>query len=208
MELSNFVKILAFLTSYCPLWILLIIKYGLNEDSQGNLNLKISNIYKYSVSYPEISWNIPIFILIGLSLSSLGCIFLFFKAIKPNKKNTNIHHYKIIETEDNDSEILGYLFTYIIPSLSINGDISKIIQFILFLVIASFYITSNSLITLNPVIRVLGYHIYKAKVTRNDLEQSIYIISKLKNTLIEKNTNIKLLEISSNVFYLKRGGKY
>ena len=208
MELNNIVKILAFLTSYCPLWILLIIKYGLNEDLKGDLILKTSNIYKYSISYPLISWNIPIFILISLILISLVCIFLFFKAIKPGEKDTNIEYYKIIETEDNDSDILGYLFTYIIPSLSIGGDISKLIQLILFIVIASFYITSNSLITLNPVIRILGYHIYKAKVIRNNLEQSVYIISKLKNALIEKNTNIKLLEISSNIFYLERGGKH
>lgn len=134
-------KIIMFISSYFPLYIMLLILY-FEEYRDIFLNFTIKKFIILSV----------IFLLIFISVAS---IFL----LKKSKSCRRVINNKV---ERPDDTIISYIMTYIIPLLSI--DISKnstvLINFILFLVIGYLYIRLN-LVYLNPLWAIFGYLSYR-----------------------------------------------
>lgn len=204
-ELKKSIKIIAFITSYSPLWLILAINNGLKNDSDENLIFK--NIKNTKIMYPEIQFSGYAIIFAVVFILSLLLIFIFvyiFEKESKSLKNTNQYYYKIEDYENKDSEVLNYIFTYLIPLITKSGTKGIFIQILLLLVIGSYYITSD-LFFINPIFKILGYSSYRLLVSSNDnnlkREEIIYVITKKKSEII-KGKNLKLICISGNFYFL------
>lgn len=134
-------KIIMFISSYFPLYIMLLILYFENYKDVGNN----PTMKKYLLLICVI-----IFIIISF------CSIILLYVSKGNRKVT------VEKLERPDDTIISYIMTYIIPLLSI--DITKkstiLVNFILFLVIGYLYIRLN-LVYLNPLWAIFGYLSYR-----------------------------------------------
>lgn len=180
-------RIFFFLSSYIPLYLLLIVANIDIEEGifKGIINLFVQNVF----------WK-TIYILIILPL----LIFLFFLLKKPqSREKPNIYQ----SVEDN---LISYIMTYITPLLTIDiannlDDRTIIINILLFFIIGLLYVKQD-LIYLNPTFLLLGFNIYK------DSENDRYVITKLTiNDLKEIKAEQKFLavtHITNNLVVLKR----
>ena len=154
-------KFILFLSSYCFLYILIGVKNYQNEL-----------IYYSSFGLVVIS--------IILVLNILH---------KAHKRADKIITIK--EIDNDNSNNLTYLLTYIIPFLAVEittlNDI--IIQFILFVFIGFLYVNS-SMLQINPTLNLLGYKLYKIIDKNND---KYYLISRER---VKKNTQVKVYKES------------
>lgn len=182
MKLLN--KILLFISSFIPLYIMLIIK------EIGRLN-SIKNFCKV---------NITIYVYLGvLVLILVVSIIAIFKIIVCDKGNKT----KSIEVnlEKQGDNVISYIMTYIVPLLSINpNDITNLIQNIfLFVIIGIIYVQQN-LLFLNPIFSLLNYKFYKN-------ENNEIIISKLniEELNLHKNEGRKVYvrQVDEKFFIIK-----
>lgn len=156
-------KITLFLSSYNFLFLLLLIKY----------------------------YNFIWFYIIIIPLVLINTLFLYFILKISKKRNGTI--IKVKEVKDSSSGSLSYLFSYILPFLSLSliklNDV--IILILLFFFIGFIYVNSNML-QYNPTINLLGYKIYNIKSEKN---KSFFLItkeniSKLAKIKVYKEGNI------------------
>jgi len=140
--ISTIVKWMIFLTSYIPLFILIIIK-----------DLKGLTINSLRITFKENK--LFIFVILILSTISSLITIILFRAEKCNP-------LEIKEIEKADESILEYFITYLIPLLEIElgNEISILINVIIFLIIGVYQVKGNKLY-LNIVLVFLGYNIYK-----------------------------------------------
>lgn len=138
--LKNNIRILLFLTSYFPLFgIIMILHYQTIE-----------------VFYILI----PVII-----ISSIALIKVVLDLNKVVGKPINSKH----KIENNGKDVLQYFLTYVIPFLALEtlGWQNLAVYGIIFFIIGIIYVKSD-LICLNPTLLLLGYNIYK--VTTDDQE--------------------------------------
>lgn len=166
------VKSLMFLSSYFPLYIMLLILNYEKLDSFCELK-KIKTMVFLAL------------MLICITVSILSVLFL-----KSGKGNKRLH---IEEIDRPDDTIISYMMTYIIPILTTSsmdkGEI--IVNIILFLLIGYLYIRLN-LLYLNPLWSVFGYLSYRAN-------SDVVIITNIKYTELK---NKKLNNIPVTGFYI------
>lgn len=76
----------------------------------------------------------------------------------------NPESLKVIDASKMDTEAVSYIVTYIFPFMGIDFCSSRvsISMTVVFLVLAILYVNS-SLIYINPVLNLLGYHIYEVR---------------------------------------------
>lgn len=167
------IKIIMFISSYFPLYIMVTILYFskiLEDLSKKNL-LTISFIVLMTV----------------LIIISIMSIFLL--------KNGDATREKIINTLENpDDAVLSYIMTYMIPLIA-NGDNSKeiyIVNIFLFVLIGYIYLKLN-LIYLNPLWAMFGY------ITYRDMNKEI-IITNISREELRHKYKLKGYYISNNVF--------
>lgn len=135
------VKLIMFISSYFPLYIMIIILYfkkilvGLSEKN--------------------ITWMIFILVLAILIIVSLASVVLLKSGSVKKKKD-------VIDLERPDDTVLSYIMTYIIPLIA-NEDSSTevyIVNILLFILIGYIYLRLN-LIYLNPLWAMFGHIVYR-----------------------------------------------
>lgn len=164
-------KILWFVSSYFPLYILLLVlNYAYIQEGLSEYNCSMSTC-------------IFVFVMVlGLMLSA---VFVFFF------KNANTINYLSCECiEHPDDKVISYIFTYITPILSVNLQKMETIfaNILLFLLVMFLYIRLD-LFYINPLLIFLGYIPYKVngkmvvsdipfnKLRRREYELSGYYIT-------------------------------
>lgn len=185
MNKLNFLnmRIRMFISSYFPLYVILLILY---RD-------KILSI----IHFKNIITSIFIIILISC------CIISIFVCIDLKRTEGNENHVfsEIQKTEDT---IISYMMTYIVPILSIdlNDSNTLIINVILYILIGFMYI-KLSLIYLNPLFLMCGYYIYKSENETVIISNISYIQLRSLNGFRLKSTslgnNIYLIQKSDNI---------
>lgn len=133
-----FVRSIMFISSYFPLYVLLLI-------SQGNKIMQAPNRYLGS-------FIATLSILIVISFLSVLLL-----------KNVPISNYcKPVNVKRPDDKVMNYVFTYIIPILgfSFNDFYSVIVNLLLFLMIWFLYIKLD-LVFINPLWSLFGYISYE-----------------------------------------------
>lgn len=172
---STLVKWMIFLTSYIPLFILIIIK-----------DFKDLTINSLKITFQ----GNKLFILALLILSTISSLItiILFKAEKCKS-------LEIKEIEKADESILEYFITYLIPLLEIElgNEVSILINIIIFIIIGVYQVKGNKLY-LNIILIFLGYSIYRCN--------SRYIlISKKSIDDIKMNNKIKVNLLGNIAIY-------
>lgn len=170
-------KILLFLSSYLPLFLI----------------LAIQNYNEYRLLIP----------LVMLTIITLFTVFLFIHYGKTFEAN---QLFKIQNIKSQGSEAMNYVSGYIIAFLSLNAPIIVNNKFsfinsstilILFLVIGNIYI-SNDLYYINPILS-LFYNINEADSLNGDM----LIIISSKKIKLKNDEYIPLKQLSNKIYYYK-----
>lgn len=168
--LNKFDKWRLFLSSYLPLYILIIIQnYNFFSSMLKNILIKFNSISGTIKEEPLYKW-IFFVVIISLSLVSF-CTIHRFVILKSNRQFSVTGKY-----EKTGDSIISYIFTYLVPLLSmdINNGNSIIINLLLFILIGVLYVAQD-LIYLNPILALLGFNFYindeKIIITKFSLEK-------------------------------------
>lgn len=183
-RLTLFSKLILFLSSYIPLGIICLI------------------IDFESFKFPFFKHHVSEFSLLVLILSLPILLFLFIRYFR--KRPTGKEQMNIISVKNMDSEILSYIFTYILPFLGFpEGRRIYIIVFLLF-IIGILYIRSD-MIGINPLLSIFGYHILKVEWTKNDWEKSkeVTLISRFDYFHVKHCKYVDAIQIQNDLYLLR-----
>jgi len=181
--------IILFISSYIPLFLLLIIRQL--KQNKKFLNYSEDGICCFFKMF-GISFFLSLVIIIGFcSLSQL------LKNIKSNINNGDL--VKIVEVENKNSESIAYISTYIVPFVfqDSNEPLDIISIFLILALIFSIYIKSN-IIVVNPILNI-KYSIYQIVYIKNNVLKKGILISKLDE--LNKNQDLKINQISKDIYY-------
>jgi hypothetical protein len=172
-----FNKFMLFVSSYIPLYILLIIKNILERITDKGRFVNIFSRLQNVKIFDEVNdWAI--------------CILLFTTAVSGTylkviiKKSGGNKKYKVIDVSDETGNIyFTYISIYLLScmGLTLNSIVDCFVFLFVMLVVGYIYI-SNNMMYMNPVINLMGYKVYDCvldSVNTNDKEiRSIVVMSK------------------------------
>lgn len=186
-------KTLFYMSSFMPLYILLIVQNIQFKDKNGQFSIKIFLNQFHINNQPEVYFWYGLAFLFVLSL--FGCLLFFGVYTKKNGRTG-----KIVDAEFIREDTMGYIVTYIVPLISMNISSSRslFINLMLFIIIGTFYV-KNDQIFMNPLYNLFGYNIFST-------EKGIYItkISKQKLKLIAKQgSDVIKINILADIYVIK-----
>lgn len=178
-------KTIFYLSSFIPLYLLLIIQNVKVRNSEGEVLSFNEGIKENIYNKPSITifW-IALFILICLSV--LGIVLFIVAYGKASGVAGELSGVEFVR-----EDTMGYIVTYIVPLLSmdISSPRSLLINFILFVTIGTFYVKNDQLF-MNPLYNLLGYNVFSANrciyITKLNSSQ-LRIISKNHSKVSKKN---------------------
>ncbi|MDV7737418.1 hypothetical protein [Enterococcus casseliflavus] len=152
---TNITKIFLYLSSFFPLFILLVIQNIKIRNNEGFYNASefFNQFFIKRLIAPESIFWITVFLFIATSILSI-VLFIFGFVTAPGDEAS------LIGTNFDRADTLGYIVTYIVPliSMDISSYRSLVINFSLFFVIGIFYIKNNQFF-MNPIFNLMGYNI-------------------------------------------------
>jgi hypothetical protein len=120
----------------------------------------------------------PVFLILALTQYGLSCVlfllsaFLLFAGVVgvvlfgaiANRRTRQ--RMTVIEIEARDADLAGYLVGYLLPFVGIAAnDWRDVAAFVLFFVFLGIVYVNSRMIYVNPVLALLGYHLYEVKAT-------------------------------------------
>ena len=199
--MKNTTKWLLFMSSYIPLFIILII-YNIDINKtiksilyifKGNLSMVLRN-----VSFEDIY----LCLLITLSISLTLSLKLLFKDARGFHKTI-----KIMRIESSNNSILEYFVTYLLTFTSSEFDLRNVIVFWFTLLIIGYLYIKNNMLYINPTLHlVYKYNIYKIEDSNGI---SCVLLSKLNDYQInsyykkEINANPIYESLNENIYIYK-----
>jgi len=194
-KLYGISEFVLFITSYIPLFILIISKQiSVNFKYLNWGGLRKEYIYIFITKFGFSSFLITISV-----FGTVGCFLLFSNF---NKNINNGENVTLIDVKNKNNESIGYIATYIMPFIFQSfSEISEIFSFLfLMLVIYRIYINSN-LLLINPILSFI-YSIYEVEYEeQNGKKRNGLII--IKDKLIEEETIITIYSIGHKLFFAK-----
>jgi hypothetical protein len=129
-------RVVLFLSSYTPLFLIMTVKYGVAHHYFG-LSMLL------------------------LSVTSVGTLIFYLKTAA----TLAVDRVVIEKISGKDTEAMSYIVTYLIPFLDIKiDDPSTFVSLLLlFVVVATVYVHSN-LIYINPTLNILKYHLLEIEL--------------------------------------------
>ena len=186
-------KILFYLSSFIPLYILLFIQNVQISNEKGSIifTKEFFKQFFYTSTTVSIFW-IGLLVLLFLSLFGVALFFLVYA-----KTEGRVGRVKDVELIREDT--MGYIVTYIVPliSMDIHSLRSITINLLLFIIIGTFYVKNDQLF-MNPLYNICGYNVFSA-------EEHIYItkISKTKLKIIAKRElTVKKVNLIGDIYVL------
>lgn len=185
-------KTFLFLSSYIPLYILLVgkeivhrIELYINSGTDFNIK-KIVWLNSFA------DWMVTILVAISLVLSVI--LVMLIKRSKKSGKDS----YFIVEIEnETDKHFFNYLMLYLLPciGLSISSITDMFILVFIMFIIGIIYI-SNDLIYINPMLVFGGYKVFTAKVRHIGSRESDTIKKVIISNYVDiENLKGKLVEL-------------
>lgn len=191
-NLKPFALIVLFLTSYLPLFMLIMIRQISNNKAYlvfGGINKQSIMIFIEKFGLSAVLGIISIFSLIGLKILLANL----------HKNADNGDYVTVSSLQNRNSEAIGYIATYIVPFVF--SDFSSIFDIFLMifimLIIYRIYIYSN-MIAINPILN-FKYSIYEISYKDKIVDRSCVVIS--DNRELQENDKIKIYEIGYKIFF-------
>lgn len=181
--------IILFITSYIPLFILLIIRQL--KQNKKYLNYSEDGFYCF-------------FKMFGLSIFLTIIIFIGFYSLKQLLENfkSNINNgdlVKIVEVENKNSESIAYISTYIVPFVfQDTNEFLDLVSIFLILILIFFIYVKSDMIVVNPILNI-KYSIYQIEYQKNNIQKKGILISQIEE--LNKNQEIKINQISKDIYY-------
>ena len=154
--------ILLFISAYAPLFIILAVK---------DFDFDCTKNFKHST---------PIFILLGLTLISLGLLFYSVKSIQ--KGNMPV---KVKTIKSRSIDLINYTIPYIVYFFGF--DLSKtedVVSLIIFLLLMLMMTIKSKSVFMNPILLIAGYNLYDLDYEFDGKTNSTIIISNHDNMRI------------------------
>ncbi len=152
-------KILLFLSSYIPLYILLIIKNILERITVDGKFVDIFSKFRDAIWFDSIN-DYALLILSIVTIVSFVYLLVSLKRSKGDK------HYKVVEVEDRTGELFfSYISIYLLScmTLSLNRIVDCFVFLFTMIIVGIIYV-KNDMQYLNPIMNILGYKIYSCKL--------------------------------------------
>jgi hypothetical protein len=183
-RLTAFSKIILFLTSYIPLGIICLI---IDFDTSSFL------FFRYLVL------DIGLILLILLLVILLILLGRHFR-----KRASDWEGMTVVSAENKNSQIITYVFSYILPFLSFPSTRRVIIGLLMLVIIGILYIKSD-MIGINPMLTVFGYNIVKIKWYKIDPKkvEKATMISKLPVYQILPSNIVEVFPLKNGIYLLK-----
>lgn len=180
-------KIFLFLSSYVPLFIMIF----LNSMNQISM---ISIIKTWNLN-PTL-W----IIFLGISLSSITIFILWLWRMKKTLKGKSAVSIRNLTL--NDSEVLNFFVTFIVPIISLKPESwPSVISNLILLIIEGIFFISNNTLYFNILLLLCGYHIYSF-VSDNNRKNIVITKCSLKD---QSFNDIKGVEYgTTNIYYAKK----
>ena len=183
-----FNKLMLFVSSYIPLYILLILKDIFERITEGGRFVNIIQKFKAATWFDEVNdWAVCI-----LTLAIVLSAVYLWRALE---KGTSLKKYLITEVSD---ETGNYYFNYIsIYLLSCMGlTLNSIVDCFVFLfvmIIVGYIYISNNMMYMNPVANIMGYKVYSCILDSvNTSDNSIAsVVVAPKTTVVKKGETIQ-----------------
>jgi len=192
-KLSNISKIMLFLTSYIPFYLM----YWVIDFKE--INKTFPFIHFNSI----LSW---VFLLFSASL------FYLFYMLKYFNNTTDKISVKIISITTIDKEITSYLVTYILPLLSFDQGRNIVLLLILMAFICVLYIKTD-MFAINPILMLLGYHITEMEFQNDNwknFKSGVFITKKTVHELMNikrESRNVSITQINGDMYMIMEVNK-
>lgn len=177
-------KVILFISSYIPLYILLIAKNILERCTQGGRFLNFKEKWNKAIWFDEVNdW--AVCVLAVMSLFS----FFYLKNKLNNTKSEKCYLVKSVRDETSNnyfSYISIYLLTCI--GLSLNKIVDIFVLVFLMGLVGCIYV-ANDLIYLNPTLNIIGYKAYYAELLAEATEENVEGIVICRKNVIMKPEN-------------------
>lgn len=161
-------KVILFVSSYIPLYVLLVIKNILERCTEGGRFLNFIEKFRNAVFFDEVNdWTI--LLLLGLSFFS----FVYLK--RKMKATKNEKCYRVVKVKDETSNnYFNYISIYLLSclGLTLNEIVDIFVLFFLMILVGYIYIT-NDLIYLNPTLNMMGFKAYNAELYSEATHEAI-----------------------------------
>ncbi|MFV5696723.1 hypothetical protein ACM55H_00010 [Flavobacterium sp. ZT3R17] len=191
-RLNNISLFVLFITSYIPLFLLLIIR----QIKQNIDFLNFSGFNKESLFIALEKFGLSYFFFF---VSILGYIGLKFLLSNLDEKKSNGEIVKIIEVENKNSESISYISTYIIPFIfQDTNDLFDITSIFIVLIIIFFIYTKSNMIVINPILNIT-HNLYQIEYNKKNKSKKALLITKEVDLEIDQEIKINL--ITKNIYY-------
>ena len=176
-----------FISSYIPLYVLLIIKNFLERCTNKGCFALTWNKIKNANYFDEINDYAVVFLVI-ISIVA----FFYLKLL--TKKDCDVHYYEIIHIEDQTGNIyFNYISVYLLSclGLTLNSIVDVFVLLFLMFLVGYIYI-SNHMTYMNPVLQFMGFKVYEGDITSKSTGKMFHsIMIARKNTIITRGKTYK-----------------
>lgn len=184
MQFKLLPSFIMFLGSYFPLSIILILQ-DIPSHAWSNHLCTFSELTNFfdSCNFPSPTNPLLAYSLVAITFLSLIFVCTYLKILK-GKTTLKIEDSKLIP-----NDLINYTFPYVVSfmglSLDEHGKLAGALVFLLFMFLLTF---RSGEIIMNPILLLLGWHIYEVTGTINNQKRKFKALSKFA---IHSNDNVK-----------------
>jgi len=192
LQLKNTSLFVLFVTSYLPLFGLLILR----QIKQNKEFLSFDSFSNNAIFLALSKFGLSLFLIL-ISIFGLYGVHQLLKNLK--RKINNGELVKITDVENKNSEAIGYISTYIVPFIfQDTNDIFDLSSILIVLIIIFLIYTKSNMIVINPILNIT-HSLFQIEYTKNGKKRKGLLITELKE--IDEQDEIKINQISKNIFY-------
>jgi hypothetical protein len=194
-KLPVLLKLALFISSYLPLFVIIIIK----QMTTNKEYLSFGGINKNSFVLFIHKFGITVF-LSAASIFGLIGILLFIVSMKTSTKN-NGYDFIIKYVQNKNSESIGYIATYLFPFLFQSySSFEEILCFLVLLFVIYIIYTRSTMIVVNPILNTIYslYDIVYIDARSRKEMQGTFIID---CPFVEKGDIIRSKKLGSNLYF-------
>lgn len=166
-----FVRCMLFVSSYFPLTVIIWILFVAQQ--------------------PVLAW-------IALGIGMLGLILTFVYFFRILATIAPIQE-KITERQIRDGDVMGYIASYVVPFVTfpLNGW-QQIAALLVFVVVLGIVYINSDMIRINPMLNLVGYHLYEIKVENGAESHSL-----ITRRRVNRGDTIRIVNVGRGIFLEK-----
>ncbi|MCK9480147.1 MAG: hypothetical protein M0R38_00090 [Bacteroidia bacterium] len=192
VKLNNIAIFVLFITSYIPLFGLLILR----QVKQNIEFLNFGGFNQTSILLAFKKFGLSAFLFL---VAIFGYIGLKFLLTNLDTKKSNGELVKIVEVENKNSESISYISTYIVPFIfQDTNNLFDITSIFIVLVIIFFIYTKSNMIVINPILSIT-HTLYQVDYNKKGKTKKGLLITKEED--LESEQEIKMNLITKNIYY-------